>query len=136
MKINILRRIEALEQRAKRATAPPSLIVISYEKRLKKWQVVEHYPWAKTGIFDEYKTVISTFDRLQEFFFPADFKGRVILNTFASPDPAIYGNLFCFNVDDLREGQPGEIAIQSITEPNDEKSVAVSIDTCSKDREN
>ena len=137
MNISILRRIEAAEQRVKRVAEPPTLIMIHYDDCMeKKWVVTEHYTSGNWKNPNDYRTERMTIEKLQDFFFPADFKGRVILDTFASPDPTIYGNLFCFDMDDLREGQPGEIAIQSITEPENERSITVSIDTYLKEKRN
>lgn len=132
MKISIIRRIEALEQRVKQGTELPTLIMIHYDDTSEKWSVTEHYTSGNWKDPNDYKTKTSTFEQLQNFFFPIEFKGRVILDTFASPDPAIYGNLFCFDIEDLREGQSSEIAIKSITEPQDETSITVTIDTCVK----
>lgn len=134
MKIHLLKRIEAVEQQVKRGTEPPTLIMIHYDDDSEKWSVTEHYTSGGRKDQNGYRTKTNAFDRLQDFFFPADFKGRVILDTFASPDPAIYGNLFCFDIEDLREGQSGEIAIRAITEPEDERSITVSIDTCLKEK--
>ena len=130
MKISIIRRIEALEQRVKQGAEPPVLIMIHYDNGSEKWSVTEHYASGNWKDPTGYKTKTSEFEHLQDFFFPSEFTGRVILDTFAIPDPKIYGNLFCFDIEDLREGQSGEIAIKSITEPQDEKSITVTIDTC------
>ena len=133
MKISILKRIEAVEKRVGKGAEPPTLIMICIDENLEKWRVTEHYASGNWKDPNGYKTKTSEFDRLQDFFFPVNFKGRVILDTFASPDPSIYGNLFCFDIDDLREGQAGEIAIQSITEPK-ERSITVSINTVLKEK--
>lgn len=132
MKVTILKRIEALEQKARHSAEPPTLIMIHFDDNSEKWNVTEHYASGNWKDQNGYKTKTSYFDRLQEFFFPAEFKGRVILDTFSNPDPEIYENFFCFDVDDLREGQPGEIAIQSITGPQDERSITVTINTYTK----
>lgn len=132
MKVSVLRRIEALEQRVKQGAEPPTQIMIHYDDTSGKWSVTEHYTSGNWKDANNYKTKTRTFEQLQDFFFPAEFKGCVILDTFASPDPAIYGNLFCFDIEDLREGQEGEVAIKSITEPEGERSITVSIDTCLK----
>ena len=133
MKLQLLRRIEAVEKRAKQGVEPPTLIMIRYDNQIKqKWIVTKHYASGNWKNPNDYRTEQIMVERLQDFFFPADFCGRVILDTFASPDPAIYGNLFFFDMDDLREGQVGELAIKSITEPENEKSITVSIDTCLK----
>ena len=137
MNISILRRIEAVEQRVKRVAEPPTLIMIHYDDCMeKKWVVTEHYTSGNWKNPNYHRTETITVEKLQDFFFPADFKGRVILETFGSPDPAIYENLFVIDVEDLREGRPGEIAIQSITGPKDERSITVSIDTCLKGKPN
>lgn len=132
MDIKILKRISAIEQKVKQSEEPPALIMIHYDKRLVKWSVTAHYTSGKWGSSNDYRAETSFFDKLQDFFFPMEFKGRVILDTFGSPDPTIFGNLFCFDIDDLRDGQPGEIAIKSISEPKGERSITVSIDTCLK----
>lgn len=137
MKIHLLKRIEAVEQQVKRGAEPPTLIMIHYDDCIeKKWIVTKHYTSGNWKNPNNYRTETIAVEKLQDFFFPADFKGRVILETFGSPDQAIYENLFVFDVEDLREGQPGEIAIQSITGPKDERSITVSIDTCLKGKQN
>lgn len=128
MKVSILKRIDSLEQKMKQKATPPDLIMIHYDDRVEhKWIVVEHYFAEKSC-----KSKTSTFEHLQQFFFSADFKGRVILDTFNSIDPTICGNLFCFDIDDLREENSGEIAIRSISEPEDEKSITVAIEAFTK----
>ena len=137
MKIHLLKRIEAVEQQVKRSAEPPTLIMIHYDDCIeKKWIVTKHYTSDNWKNSNNYRTETITVEKLQDFYFPAEFNGRVILDTFSSPDPAIYGNLFCFDMDDLRDGQVGEIAIKSITEPEDERSITVSIDTCLKEKLN
>ena len=136
MNISILRRIEAIEKRVGQGAEPPTLIMIHYDDNSEKWSVTEHYTSGGRKDPNGYRTKTNSFDCLQDFFFPAEFNGRVILDTFSSPDPTIYGNLFCFDIDDLREGIPGEIAIKSISEPENERSTTVSIDTCLKEKQN
>ena len=132
MKISILKRIEALEQRAKQSAEPPSLIMIHYDEDQRKWKAVEHFSHNDLKGNGKYKTKTSLTDRLRDYYFPAGFNGRVILDTYGNLDPAIYENLFLFDIEDLREGQMGEIAIQSITEPTDEKSTIASINAYRK----
>ena len=129
MNISILRRIESIEKRAKKTLDPPTLIMIHYDDSNEKmWIVKSIYSSGNFKDPNGYREEKISVAQLQDFFFPADFKGRVILDTFASPDPAIYGNLFSFDIDALRAGKPGEIAICSITAPED-GSITVSIDT-------
>lgn len=115
MKVSIFRRIEALEKQARKA-ATPEAIMIDYDSRLEKWVISPRY--CDTNQHKSASRYEATVDRLQDYFFPADFSGCVIMDTFSSPDPDIYGNLFCFDIDDLREGQKGEVCIVSIKEPN------------------
>ena len=129
MKVSILRRIETLEKRVGQEHEPPEMIMIYYDDSMDHgWKVTEHYPLHEEKKNDRRKTKTNVYERLKDYFFPADFNGRVILDTFASPDPAIYGNLFCFDMEELRAGQPGEIAIQSISDPGD--GIIVQIDAC------
>ena len=130
MKISIIRRIEALEQRAKKNAEPPSLIMIHYDESANAWKVVEHYASVFAKGIDGYKSKTYTVDKLQDFCFAEDFNGRVILNTFGNPDQMIYENLFVFDIDDLRKEltckDSGAVYIQSLL-PSDEKDTTVEI---------
>lgn len=126
MKVSIIKRLEALEQRARQAAEPPTLIRIHFDEIKEKWSVTEDYipeNWKRPS---DSKSKTFYFDRLQDYFFPAEFNGHVIMDTSASPDPAIYGNLFSFDINELRDGKAGEIAIQSISEP-EENSINVDV---------
>ena len=130
MKISIIRRIEALEQRTKKNAEPPSLIMIHYDESVNAWKVVEHYASVFQKGIDGYKSKTHTVDKLQDFCFAEDFDGRVILNTFGNPDQMICENLFVFDIDDLRKEltckDRGAVYIQSIL-PSDEKGTTVEI---------
>ena len=131
MKVSILRRIETLEKRVGQEHELPEMIMIYYDDSIDcGWKVTEYYPLHEEKKTDRRKTKTTVYERLQDYFFPADFKGRVILETFASPDPAIYGNLFCFDMEELRAGHQGEIAIKSIFDPGE--GIIVQIDACIK----
>lgn len=132
MRINILKRLEAVERAAKRGGEQPSLIMIHYDSESEKWSVTEHYSAENRKKPANHRTKTSAFDHLKDFFFPAEFQGRVILDTFGNPDPVICENLFCWHIEELRVGQQGEIAIQSIVDPPDERALTVTVCTSIK----
>ena len=129
MNVSILRRIEAIERTVGRGIEPPEMIMIHYDDSADcGWKIVEHYPSCKEKNSGGCKVKTIIVDRLQDYYFPANFNGRVILDAFASPDSAIHGGMYCFDIEELRDGQPGEVAIQAITDS--QESIIVQVDVC------
>lgn len=122
MKAGILKRLADVEQRAKAfSDDTPDMLLISYEEYLKKWTFTPIYKGGKQG-GSRYSAAL---DRLQDYFFPEAFRGRVILDTFGSPDSAIYENLFVFDIAELREGLKGEICIEAISAAGDGRNAEI-----------
>lgn len=119
MKVNIIKRLEALEKQILVPEAVPALIMIHYDSFRQCWIAGEHYGNRDT---DRLKEV--TFDRLSDYCFWESFKGRVILDTFESPEleTDIFQNLFCFDIDDLRADlkEPADLYISKIKSPEDD----------------
>lgn len=128
MNVRVLKRIKTLEQMVMQANEPPSLVSIFFDENKNKWSVTEYYIPKKHSGANSCKSTTTYHEHLRDYFFPAEFNGRVIMDTFASPEPEIYGNLFAFDMDDIRAGQVGELSIQSMLN-TDEQTLDVEITT-------
>lgn len=114
MNVSILKRLAAIESKVQKPEAVPSLIMIGYDDTRKQWSISETYS-SGTGKKQTFKTKDYFVDRLQQCCFPAEGNPRVIMDTFGSPDPDIYENLFCFDLADLRQDlKPGDTGALSI----------------------
>ena len=117
MKISILKRIAAIESKVKKPEQTPSLIMITFDERVKQWHIAETYTNG-SGKNQTFRRKDFYIDRLRDYSFQAEGNASVIMNTFASPDPDIYGNMFCFELAELRQnlkpGDTGEIRIEAI----------------------
>lgn len=117
MNVSILKRLAVIESKVQKPEEVPSLIMIGYDEPRKQWSIAETYSSGK-GRKQAFKRKSRYADRLQQYSFPAEGNPRIILDTFGSLDPAIYENLFCFDLQDLRQdlkpGDTGEIRIEAI----------------------
>lgn len=115
MNVQILKRLAAVESKVQKPEAKPSLIMIYYDEARKQWSILESYPRGK-GKKQTFKTKDCFIDRLQQYRFPPEGNPRVIMDTFGSPDPDIYENLFCFDLADFRQDlKPGDTGTFSIS---------------------
>ena len=118
MKVSILKRIEAIENRVQSPPGAIGLIMISYESIPGEWQICETYEIGQ-GKNKKFKQKRTTAQRLQDYIFPAEGNANVILETFECPDPNIFQNLYAFCLNDLRRelaaGDSGAVSIDSIT---------------------
>lgn len=126
MNVKILKRIAALESKAAAQKTTPDLLMIFYDEDTQQWKIAESYT-SGIGKNRTFKRKEHFVDRLQDYTFPAVGNPSVILDTFASPDPEIYGNLFCFALEELRQnmepGDTGAFSIEAIREPEDGKII-------------
>lgn len=134
MKVSLLKRLEAIEIKVKKGEEVPPLIMIHYNKQKQKWCIRPFWP-------DEYQHKAAEkfgaeVDRLQDYYFPAEFTGRVLLDAMASPDPDIQGCLFSFKIDELREGKAGDICIEKILENEGSRPPTAHFVTGRKDGQN
>lgn len=117
MNVSILRRIAAIESIVQKPEAAPSLIQIDFDERRQQWSITETYT-SGTGKNQTFKRKEYFCDKLKQYCFPATGNARVIMDTYASPDPDIHGNLFCFDLAELRrdmkEGDTGGFSIEAI----------------------
>ena len=122
MNVSILKRLATIESKIQKPETVPSSIMIHFDEIRGKWSVSEIYS-SGTGKKQTFKTKDHFVDRLQDYSFPAEGNARVIMDTFASPDPDIYENLFCFDLKDLRKDlkpqDTGEIRIEAIRGSDD-----------------
>lgn len=127
MNVQILKRIAAIENRVQRPSAAPSVIMISYNSVSEEWQICESYEIGQ-GKKKTFKHKNQAVKQLKDYLFPAVGNSRVIMNTFDSPDPNIFGNLFFFDLDelrtDLKAGEAVSIGIESIRETEEGATTA------------
>lgn len=101
MKLNILKRIEALEKKARKSETP-DLIMIFYEPKDEKWTIREDYckhdnkgnivagGHSKTIMVDHYK----------DYIIPAGFEGTLLLSLMECPNG---GDLFIIKAKEIKQ---------------------------------
>ena len=82
MNRSILKRIEALEHRAKHQSIP-ELVMIFYRDDLKSWVVQETYHAGG----DVYKTTLTKVNRPMEYTLPEGFSGTCLFDDLSGPLP-------------------------------------------------
>ena len=88
---SLLKKTEQIERRiADKESAPPNLIMISYSPDKGKWIVFEDYMSKKKVL---QKRIIKEIVVLQDYVFPSNYYGQVLLNMMEHPE----GNIYSFN---------------------------------------
>lgn len=118
MNKSIVKRLEALEQK-RNVKNEPTLIMIHYETFCNKWVIKETYcNDDKNKDESSFKSNVIEVESLQDYhFLPTSRNSRVIIDAYESPDPNIYGSLFCFDAKELwddSDGYNGSLYIEAI----------------------
>jgi len=113
---SILKKTEQLERRiADKESAPPDLIMISYYPDTGKWIVFEDYMSKKKVL---QKRIIKEMAALQDYVFPSNYYGQVLLDLMACPE----GNIYSFNTGLFRvenELMKKEFSLEFLHDGND-----------------
>ena len=113
---SILKKTEQLERRiADKESTPPDLIMISYYPDTEKWVVFEDYMSKKKKLQNRLVKEISA---LQDYIFPSNYYGQVLLDLMACPE----GNIYSFNIGMFRvenELMKKEFSLEFLRDGND-----------------